>query len=92
MSEISSVGGVHPLGGFTRPASSSPTQREATGLEAIEDAVEFSRFSVTLQEVVEQSSWSLAKTRAIRAEIAAGTYETPDRIRGTVERLLDVIG
>ena len=32
-----------------------------------------------------------AQYKAIRAEIENGTFVTPERIHGTVERLLDVI-
>ena len=38
------------------------------------------------------SSLIIATTAAIRAEIEAGNYETPQRIESTVERILDVIG
>lgn len=37
------------------------------------------------------SSFRTAWLRAIRAEISDGTYETPERINGTVDRLLDVL-
>jgi len=44
-----------------------------------------------VSRAVELSSFSLARTRAVRSEIDRGTYETPARVDGTVERLLDVI-
>ena len=56
----------------------------------LSDAAELSH--TTLRKVVALSSLRIATTTAIRAEIEAGTYETPQRIEGTVERLLDVIG
>jgi hypothetical protein len=32
-----------------------------------------------------------ARVRALQTEIEGGDFETPERISGTVERLLDVI-
>ncbi|MFQ5461214.1 MAG: hypothetical protein ACE5E5_01165 [Phycisphaerae bacterium] len=56
------------------------------------DSVEFTPMSRALPaEVMSKVSLRLARANAIRAEIDAGTYETPERIRGTVERLLDII-
>lgn len=40
---------------------------------------------------LEPSSFRLAMVNAIRARIADGTYETPECINGTVDRLLDVL-
>ncbi|MGB0714801.1 MAG: hypothetical protein ACPGXK_02930 [Phycisphaerae bacterium] len=46
---------------------------------------------VLSEEVMDRISQRLAKNNAIRNEIAAGTYETADRIAATVDRLLDVL-
>ncbi|MBU0718510.1 MAG: hypothetical protein KJ749_09705 [Planctomycetes bacterium] len=56
------------------------------------DSVEFSRLGRALARGVEESTFSLARIRAIRGQIADGTFETPERINGTVDRLLDVVG
>jgi len=56
-----------------------------------EDTVEFSPAARALARGLEESSFRTARLRAIRAEIAAGTYETQARIEGTVARLLDVL-
>ena len=56
------------------------------------DTVSLSRFGRVLSHAVEESSFRIARVRAIRAEIESGTYETTERIKGTVERLLDVVG
>ncbi len=45
-----------------------------------------------MARAAEQSSMSLARARALRTEIAEGTFETQERLAGTVDRLLDVIG
>ncbi len=94
MNSIINIGPSHsyPL---VRPAS--PKTAIAEGIEALPriqgDSVEFSnKIDLPLPaEVMSRVSLRLAKTNAIRAEIDAGTYETPERIRGTVERLLDII-
>ncbi len=56
------------------------------------DTVELSTIADSLAKGIETSSLSLARTRAIRDQIARGAFETPERIEGTVERLLDTIG
>ena len=56
------------------------------------DTVELSTIADSLAKGIETSSLSLARTRAIREQIARGAFETPERIEGTVERLLDTIG
>jgi len=53
--------------------------------------VEFSRSETAIALAAARSSLSIARTRALRGAIDAGTFETPARINGTVERLLDVI-
>lgn len=45
----------------------------------------------TADEVDLVSSFRSAKVQAVRGEIEAGTYETSERIAGTVSRLIDVI-
>ena len=54
--------------------------------------VQRARADSALADPILDSSFCLARTRAIRAEILNNTYETPERIDTTVERLLDVIG
>ncbi len=92
MSEIINIGSVYSLSAYTGSSPTSPALRDPVSIVPTEDTVEISRFSRTAFDVNERSSLSLAKARAIRVEIAEGTYETADRIRGTVERILDVIG
>jgi anti-sigma28 factor (negative regulator of flagellin synthesis) len=60
--------------------------------EPVRDTVEFSGMGRALAHAVEESSLRIARTRAIRAEIESGTYETPARIAATAARVLDVIG
>ncbi len=94
MSEIINIGNLSahfaPVHSFVQPA----TQPQPASAEVSErsDSVEISRLGRTLSEVMTQSSLRLAKINAIRTQIAEGTFETPERIHGTVNRLIDVIG
>jgi hypothetical protein len=92
MSEIINIGSVYAVPGYAGTPHPSTARHESAGTISTEDTVEISRFSRTAFDVLGQSSLNLAKIRAIQAEIAEGTFETPDRIRGTLDRLLDVIG
>jgi anti-sigma28 factor (negative regulator of flagellin synthesis) len=78
-----------------------PSYGTAANAQAIEhvprtdaaDVVDFSsRGRVLSFNIMHGSSLGDAKAAAIRSEIASGQFETPERMRGTVERLLDVIG
>lgn len=82
---------------FSIAYSPGPAAIKAVGsVEATQasdgDRVEISSRARSLSRTAEPSSYSLARLRAIRAEIADGTYETSERIAGTVDRMLDVIG
>jgi len=78
----------------------APTQLPGSGglpggsrfAEQEEDLVELSRAGMALSCADHDSSFRTAKVAAIRAEIAAGTYETSERLMGTVDRMLDVLG
>ena len=56
------------------------------------DRVEWSQSGRALAGTVDDPSTRVARIESIRSEIAAGTYETPERIAGTVSRLLDIVG
>lgn len=57
----------------------------------MEDSVDFSLAARSLSEAMESSSMRQAQIHAVRAEIANGTYESPERLAATARRLLDVI-
>ncbi|MHC5112774.1 MAG: hypothetical protein ACYTHJ_23205 [Planctomycetota bacterium] len=59
--------------------------------ESKNPASPFPTASTLPADVMEKVSLHLAKTNAIKAEIAAGTYESSERIAGTVDRLLDIL-
>jgi len=55
------------------------------------DSLELSPVGRVLSDAASESSLRLARIRAVREDIRNGTYETPDRLDGTVRRLLDVL-
>lgn len=90
MSEIINIASYSSLPtvarGTAAPVARTPAYQTADG-----DTAEFSELAEVLGRAAMESSFRLARTRAIRAEIENGTFVTPERIHGTVERLLDVI-
>lgn len=91
MSEISNIGQTFPAASWnsTTTLRSVSPHSEASALDP--DLIEFSVVGKALAVAFEHSSLRAAKAAAIRAEISNGTFETPERIKGTVDRLLDVI-
>jgi len=70
----------------------SPIAHEVLPRSASEtDRVEFSDLGRLLAQIDNRSSFRAAKVNAVREMIREGTYETPDRINATVDRLLDII-
>lgn len=81
--------GASPATGAT---AANVSDRVISGREDIDhDSVEFSPEGLALSRATGRSSLRLARQQSIRAEINAGTYLTPERLQGTVERLLDVL-
>jgi negative regulator of flagellin synthesis FlgM len=58
----------------------------------IADEVNISSAARMLEQVQQMPELRQQRIDAVRAEIAAGTYETPERLSVAVERLLDEIG
>lgn len=67
------------------------TGQPATG-SPVQDTVELSPAGIALSRADGQSHVRIARTLEIRAEIKAGTFLTPERVDGTVERLLEILG
>ena len=86
---ISSVSAPLPAASTTL---TNPTSHPARSRASGEDTVELSWLGRAFASATGQSSLDLARTRAIRADIQAGTFETTERLDGTVEQLLDVLG
>ena len=90
MSEIVNVGGISPPFPNSRLVTGYPGSRPGPDPDA-QGGVAVPRFSDPLGRLVDRSSLRQARLHAIQAEIQNRTYETPERISGTVDRLLDVI-
>ena len=90
MSDNLSIDSISPLFSNGRLASGYPAHRPTPTSDA-QCGVAVTRFSGAMRRIVEQSSMRQARVRAIQTEIENGNYETPERISGTVDRLLDVI-
>lgn len=89
MSDVSNIGSVGAAPSFLIEASRLSSQTTRPSSSAI-DTVEISPTARAMAGATEKSSLRMARTRAIRAEIENGTYETAERIKGTAARLLDL--
>ena len=58
----------------------------------VEDTVELSPAGIALSRADVRSCVQRARILDIRAEIKGGTFLTPERMDGIVERLLDILG
>ena len=88
---VSAIGSnevLAPVGLSTEKAISG---QPLTG-SPVEDTVELSPAGIALSRAEVRSCVRRARISEIRAEIKAGTFLTPERLNGTVERLLDILG
>jgi hypothetical protein len=67
------------------------TRQPPTG-SPVEDAVELSPEGIALSQADVQSRLRIARICEIRAQIKAGTFLTFNRMDGTIERLLEILG
>jgi len=71
-----------------RPAGVETPAQSARGAELLGDRVEISEQATLMQKLIKGPEIRGDLVRRIRAEIEAGTYETPERINATVDILL----
>lgn len=90
MSEIFNVSGYAPPAMDRFEVSRPQLDRNEASPDSTLHPLE--RFDAALQGVLSQTGFRLARLRAIRGEVQAGTFETQERLRGTVDRLLGVLG
>lgn len=90
-SEITNVSYLAPSIFRNADSTRGSHQTEVNSSTIVEDVVEFSEISRSLAAEVSSSSFRRARIEALRQQIAEGTYETPERLRGTVNRLLQAI-
>ncbi len=92
MGIVRNIASAYPSLSSPWATTGAPTVRQSVALALVGDTVELSGAGRALTRAVEESSFRIARVRAIRTEIASGIYETAERIEGTVARLLDVVG
>ena len=78
---------INSLQGSSVPASTANTPKHSE----IQDRVEISEHARHLEKLRQSPDIRQTKIDAARSEIAQGTYETPDRLRAALLRLLDEI-
>ena len=89
MSEVSGIGGTHPTPPVARSAPAAHELRTPAEHHAPQDAVELSDVGTMMARLRELPEIRQEKVARIRAEIEAGTYETPERLEATIDRLLE---
>jgi negative regulator of flagellin synthesis FlgM len=77
---------AQPIHGPHRPASPAPAANPAAGGA---DQVEISPLAELVAQARDLPEIRADRVAAIRAQIAAGTYETADKLQVAVDRLLD---
>lgn len=91
--DVRGVGGTSPLGGVHPASAASPARpaQAATAAQSPKDELEVSPLAQQLDELSRSTTSPMraARLAQIQAEIAAGTYETPDKLEAAVDRLLD---
>ena len=78
---IAAPHGARPAQPMTRPEAAQ-----------IADEVDISEAARLAEQVQQMPEMREDRVEAVRQQIAAGTYETSDKLNAAVERLLDEIG
>jgi negative regulator of flagellin synthesis FlgM len=79
--------GINPPHSVHRGRNSQPT-RSAGAV----DRVEISPAAAAASQAADSSKIRTALVNSIRAQIAAGTYDTPAKLEAALERMFDEIG
>ena len=82
--------GPQPLGPPHSSRASQPAARADSG--PIKDELEISEAARLTEQAQQVPEVRQARINSIRAQIAEGTYETPEKLDVAIERLLDEIG
>ena len=82
--------GPQPVNAPHTPRAAPPTAK--TDSAPIRDELEISDAARIAEQAQEVPEIRQERVDAIRAQIAAGTYETQDKLDAAVDRLLDEIG
>jgi negative regulator of flagellin synthesis FlgM len=87
------ISGIHGPQGVNAPHAPFKNQpaKEATATPAAGDRLEISRAAEAAVKATETGGIRQDVVNRIRSEIAAGTYETPDKLDAALNRMLDEI-
>jgi negative regulator of flagellin synthesis FlgM len=88
---ISKVHGPHGINAPHAPFG-SPRSQEAAKSPAAGDRVEISPAAEAAIQAAEAGGIRHDVVNRVRSEIAAGTYETPEKLDAALDRLIDEIG
>jgi len=89
MNEVANVNGVYRLANYLHPQAARSTAPPRPEMQEFFDEVEISDMGALLSRVRDLPDLRLDKIARLRAEIADGTFETAERLDGTVDRLLE---
>lgn len=90
MAEINNISNILPSAIPVRDSYPHAVNQQSAAPE-VKDNVEISAAGRALARTEDVSSYRLARIESVRQEISAGTYETPERIQGTIDRLLALL-
>jgi hypothetical protein len=71
------------------PAASAPANIAPAQASGVQDTVEISTIARMAAQVNELPAVRTEVVNRVKAEIAAGTYETPEKIEIAIDRLMD---
>ncbi len=92
MAEINNISNILPPVVPVRESyPQSANQQSAVNEVEVKDNVEISEAGRALARAEDVSSYRRARIESVRQEIEAGTYETPERVQGTIDRLLELL-
>lgn len=90
---MTNINGVHnaavPALSQITPAAPAPATTPAAQAPAIGDSVEISNVAQLAAQVQELPAVRAEVVNRVKAEIAAGTYETPEKIDVAIDRLME---
>jgi negative regulator of flagellin synthesis FlgM len=91
--QIQGTNRIHSPQGINAPHFSTKTVgTQSTGAAGKADRVEISPAANAAIAATESGKVRTDLVNLIRGQIAAGTYDTPDKMNAAVERLLDKMG
>ena len=89
MNEVNGVNAARSTLPVSRRETVTDRPASAPGYQTPQDQVEISEAGSMMAKLRELPHIRVELVARIRAEIKAGTYETPERLQGAIERLLE---